>query len=85
MAFLLNKAEHTVGDRRCCECWKGYPVKCVCGGMVHAQFVKESWQGELDLAYACDICGDKFKFPGQRAKRKYGFVKRKFNKSNKPK
>lgn len=84
MAFLLNKAEHTVGDRRCCECWKGYPVRCVCGGMVHAQFVKESWQNIVELAYACDKCGENYKFPGQRARNKYRFPKKKFNTPNKP-
>lgn len=81
MAFLLNKAEHTVGDHRCVECWKGFPVKCVCGGFIHAQFVKESWQNVIDLAYACDICGDKYKFLGQNTKKKFVFTKRrKYNK-----
>jgi hypothetical protein len=65
------------------ECWKGFPVRCICGGLVHAQFVKESWQNVVDLAYACDICGENFIFPGQRPKRKYQPVKRRrFN--NKP-
>lgn len=87
MAFLLNKAEHTVGDHRCVECWKGYPVKCICGGLVHAQFISESWQNELNLTYSCDACGDKFQFPGQKAKRKYRFGPRSGRtfKSNKPK
>lgn len=72
MVFTLNKSEHTVGDRRCCECWRGYPVKCVCGGLVHAQFISENWQNILNLVYSCDSCGDNFQFPGQRGpKRKY--------------
>jgi predicted nucleic acid binding AN1-type Zn finger protein len=50
--------------------------------MVHAQFVKENWQGVVDLVYACDICGEKFKFPGQRARNKYRFAKKNRFKSN---
>jgi hypothetical protein len=76
MAFLLNKAEHTVGDHRCVECYKGYPAKCTCGGYVHAQFVKESWENEVELSFACDRCGPNFKFPGQRPRKKFRFSKR---------
>lgn len=79
MAFILSKAEHAVGDHYCAECWKGHPVKCICGGLVHAQFIKENWQNAVELAYACDICGENFNFPGQRAKRKYKPFKRRFN------
>lgn len=71
MAFILNKTEHTCGDKRCVECYRGFPAKCLCGGFIHAQFIKESWEGEPDLAYSCDICGENFKFPGQRPRRKF--------------
>lgn len=78
MAFFVNKSEHVAGDRRCVECYAGYPAKCVCGGFIHAQFVKEDWEGFKDIAFLCDRCGDKFKFPGQKAApKKY---RRKFNK-----
>jgi hypothetical protein len=73
MAFYLNKAEHTAGDHRCVECYRGYPAKCRCGGFIHAQFVKESWDHVTDLAFACDVCGDKFEFPGQKPRKKYRF------------
>lgn len=80
MAFILNKSEHTVGDHRCCECWRGYPVKCLCGGFIHAQFVKEEWDNNLILTYGCDVCGDKFKFRIPRMKPKFQ-KRRRFNKS----
>ncbi len=83
MAFLLNKAEHTVGDRRCVECWKGYPTKCVCGGMVHAQFVKEDWQGQVEFVCGCDKCGENYKFPGQKARRNYKFARKNRSKKSK--
>lgn len=79
MAFILNKSEHTVGDRRCVECWKGFPMKCICGGFVHAQFIKESWQNVVELAYLCDRCGEKFRLPGQKP-RKSKQRRRTFNK-----
>lgn len=66
MNFLLNKSEHTVGDHRCLECYRGYPAKCLCGGFIHAQFLKEDWQSNSQLSVACDVCGDKYKFPGQK-------------------
>ena len=71
MAFILNKTEHTAGDHRCVECWGGFPVKCVCGGFIHAQFVKETWQKVIDLAYSCDSCGEKYAFPKQNFKPKF--------------
>ena len=70
MAFILNKSEHTVGDSRCTECYKGYPLKCVCGGLIHSQFVKETWDGDVNLSFGCDNCGDKYEFPGQKPKKK---------------
>ena len=83
MAFILNKTGHTVGDRRCVECWKGFPVRCMCGGQVHAQFIRENWQNVTELAYGCDTCGEKFILPGQKPKRKYQPKRRRCN--NKPK
>lgn len=81
--MILGNNAHCVGDRRCMECYLGFPTKCVCGGFIHCQFIREDWQNNKELIYACDKCGDKFKFPGQRAKPKFG-RKRKFqNRKNK--
>ena len=68
--FNLSGSEHTIDDIRCCECYRGYPTKCVCGGLIHAQFIKETWENEVILNFSCDICGDNFNFPGQRGKRR---------------
>lgn len=64
--FLVDKCEHTVGDRRCCECWVGFPQKCQCQGLIHCQFVKENWEGDKTLVYSCDACGEQYKFPVYR-------------------
>jgi hypothetical protein len=60
MAFLVNNAQHTSGDQRCSECYRNYPMKCNCGGLIHAQFVKENWQNQTILAFSCDLCGEKY-------------------------
>lgn len=62
MAFLVDKSEHPVGDRRCCECWAGYPIPCRCKkGFVHAQFLRRNSDGGPVLATICDHCGEDFK------------------------
>src|SRR5262252_5591679 len=61
VTILVGKAEHQVGDRRCGECWLGYPKKCQCGGFIHAEFVKESWDRVVTLTFRCDQCADKYK------------------------
>jgi hypothetical protein len=58
--FKVGDCQHSEGDRRCCECWAGYPKLCECRGLIHAQFIKENWDG-ISLVYSCDNCGDKFK------------------------
>ncbi len=59
-SFIVGKAEHQVGNR-CSECWRGFPRKCCCGGMIHAEFVKESWDKVVTLVSKCDQCGDNYK------------------------
>lgn len=53
--------EHEAAERRCAECWGGWPKPCECGGLVHAEFEDESWHADGDvsvhLRYACDRCG----------------------------
>jgi len=59
--FLVGNKEHTTGDNRCVECYTGYPHKCRCGGLIHAEFVDKSWNGDLNIKFLCDQCGDQFK------------------------
>lgn len=63
--FKINEFVHAEGDRRCLECWAGYPKKCQCGGLIHAQFIKERWE-ELNVQCACDACGPEFKYEKKR-------------------
>jgi len=78
--FILGNTEHTKNDYRCTECWRGYPMRCVCQGYIHAQFVREAWNGEIELKIACDSCGENYKFP----ENKPGKRKRKFRRHLKP-
>ena len=63
MSFLVGGMEHNDGDKRCLECWAGFPKKCQCQGLIHCQFVKENWEGDKTLVYSCDACGQDYKFP----------------------
>lgn len=69
--FKVANYKHNVGDRRCCECWAGFPQRCKCKGLIHAQFVKENWEGELNVQLACDNCGELFKKDKEK-KKSYG-------------
>ena len=61
MAFVVGGQEHTPGDRKCCECWAGYPRTCKCKGLIHCQFMRENWEGELHFLFSCDNCGEDYK------------------------
>ncbi len=64
----LLLSEHESGSESCPKCWPGYPVKCQCGGMIHAEWddctrvsgalsMPFYWMGEDDspcLNQSCD-------------------------------
>lgn len=55
--------EHEVGNDKCEEGWCdalpwGFPKTCVCGGLVHADFGDEDYDGDYWLYQKCDNCGD---------------------------
>lgn len=58
--------QHPIGDPNCQEgsCDElPYPVPCVCGGLIHVNFVDEFSHDDDDyreFAYGCDQCGDKY-------------------------
>lgn len=76
--FIVGNNEHQPEDRRCLECYRGYPMKCLCGGFIHAQFMKETWDNQTQLTYSCDKCGPDFKFP-EHGRKPTKFKRRKFN------
>ena len=52
---------HEKGNVECPACWSGYPKwKCRCGGLVHAEFGDENYDGDYWLYHKCDKCGDGF-------------------------
>jgi len=75
----MNLPNHQIGDRRCEECYRGYPMKCLCGGFIHAQFVRETWDNQIQLKFSCDVCGDAYKFPAYTTPR-IKFKRKKFDK-----
>lgn len=61
MEFDVSAQEiwsHIIGNKDCEEGWCGnwYPIKCDCGGLIHADFGDESWDGYW-LYTKCDQCG----------------------------
>lgn len=68
--FLVGQYKHVVGDRRCNECWSNFPKKCVCQGFIHAQFIKEHWDGEKNLEFLCDSCGENYMFEYELARKR---------------
>lgn len=57
MSFLnIGSSKHQIGQSSCDECLSGYPRKCRCGGMIHAEFGGQNSPSK----YLCDKCGDRF-------------------------
>jgi hypothetical protein len=52
--------QHAVGDVACAEsyCGGNYPKPCECGGLIHADFGDENWDGDYWLYTKCDRCGE---------------------------
>ena len=54
---------HEIGDEDCSSGWCGgassYPRKCKCGGLIHAEFGDEDWDGYW-LYKRCDRCGEEY-------------------------
>ena len=49
--------DHVENDEHCDGCWSGYPRKCECGGLIHAEFGDENYDMDYYLIYYCDKCG----------------------------
>ncbi|MFH0976819.1 MAG: hypothetical protein V1874_13625 [Spirochaetota bacterium] len=57
--FNVNPDEednHEIGNTNCSKCWNGYPIKCDCGGLIHASFGDENSEYDYWLYYKCDKC-----------------------------
>lgn len=77
--FIINGHPHEAGIGRCSECYAGYPMKCTCGGLIHADFISETWEGQKKLAFNCDKCHDKYVFPIRNIPKKIFTQRRKPN------
>ena len=56
-----NEDEHEIGNLNCPAEWCGtnaeYPKPCKCGGLIHADFGDEDWDGNYWVYTKCDLCG----------------------------
>ena len=52
--------EHEIGNPDCEKGWcgNGYPKKCDCGGLIHADFGDEDSDCNYWLYTKCDKCGE---------------------------
>ncbi len=57
----IDGIKHEVGNKECSKCWSGFPKKCKCGGLIHAEFGDESYDGYW-LYKKCDKCNDDWRF-----------------------
>lgn len=54
--------QHEIGNADCCEGWcdgSTYPKPCPCGGLIHADFGDENYDGDYWLHTKCDRCGER--------------------------
>ena len=56
--------KHILDSKGTCEdCWSDqFPMKCKCGGLIHAEFFDTDIEDNYTLAYQCDTCGDEYEF-----------------------
>jgi len=60
-SFGDSNYPHVIGNNECDQGWcsaKGYPTKCQCGGLIHANFGDENYDGDYWLYTKCDKCGE---------------------------
>ncbi len=83
----IENGKHSCGDSRCIECCHGYPVKCQCGGLIHAEHLGANAvtrDNPFGIKCLCDKCGGRFmrvKRGGQGAKNR-ALHNSRYNKSN---
>jgi hypothetical protein len=57
---------HTIGNDKCesgwCDGGHSYPVRCKCGGLIHANFGDEYPDGDYFFDRLCDKCGEDYEF-----------------------
>jgi hypothetical protein len=59
----IENGKHNCGDSQCCECSHGYPVKCQCGGLIHAEHLGAqaiTRDNPFGIKCLCDKCGGRF-------------------------
>lgn len=54
--FEVNGYDHQKNNPECPACWRGFPVPCECGGLIHAEFGDENANGDYYLIYRCSKC-----------------------------
>jgi hypothetical protein len=60
-AFFVDNCRHDKGLLRCEECLGGYPKRCRCGGLIHANHGLSDWNGAPVVNILCEGCGTRFR------------------------
>jgi hypothetical protein len=59
----IENGKHICGDINCEECCHGYPAKCQCGGLIHAEHLGShavTRDNPFGIKCLCDKCGGRF-------------------------
>jgi hypothetical protein len=49
-------SNHETGNENCKVCEEGYPHRCQCGGLIHAEIAEVEGSGYVELT-RCEQCG----------------------------
>jgi hypothetical protein len=55
MTDKIDVIHHNSRHNECCTCMAGYPKKCNCGGLIHAETTESENFGSL-IVFRCDTC-----------------------------
>ena len=85
----IENGKHSCGDNHCSECCHGYPVRCTCGGLIHAEHLGShaiTRDNPFGIKCLCDKCGSRFMRMNRRHNtggKPRAFYNSRYNKSNK--
>lgn len=64
--LIVHGRAHDAENPHCPHCTAGYPVPCLCGGLIHAEIDDLETTGMDESDYRCSICSREFRFLGEQ-------------------